>query len=387
MTVPPSRAVDGGRGRRAVLLHGPALRRHPAVRVQRRAGRTGPAPPCVQQGPFTVQGETSQYPHVSGQAVRQRRVRRVTASAPGPRIGIRGLRLMRAGTRRSSGCVAARRGAAGPRRVLAVLGVLCLAAAALASGLRPSAATSTLAGSGSDAVPGDGALSRALRRPRDRRARPRPAGAARADGEPRAAARARGLPLGQRARRTREPAGGRAGPCAELARDEARAGRLRPGHVHQLRRGRDPGPAAGAARREGGRGGEGGRRGARARAAAGQAAGRAGAAGATRPSSSSTRSSCATCSRSTSSTGSASTRRRGSTTRTSSPRSSSTPRAGRRRRRRASPTCSPPRSRPRSRSGCEPGPVRRGARAGDRARARGGRDAASGSCATRAATR
>jgi phospholipid/cholesterol/gamma-HCH transport system substrate-binding protein len=27
-------------------------------------GRTGPAPPCVQQGPFTVQGETSQYPHV-----------------------------------------------------------------------------------------------------------------------------------------------------------------------------------------------------------------------------------------------------------------------------------------------------------------------------------
>ena len=27
-------------------------------------GRTGPAPPCRQQGPFTVQGETSQYPHV-----------------------------------------------------------------------------------------------------------------------------------------------------------------------------------------------------------------------------------------------------------------------------------------------------------------------------------
>jgi hypothetical protein len=37
-----------------------------------------------------------------------------------------------------------------PWAVLAVLGVLCLGAAALASGLRPSAATSTLAGSGSD---------------------------------------------------------------------------------------------------------------------------------------------------------------------------------------------------------------------------------------------
>jgi len=37
-----------------------------------------------------------------------------------------------------------------PWRVLAVLGVLCLAAAALASGLRPSAATSTLARGGSD---------------------------------------------------------------------------------------------------------------------------------------------------------------------------------------------------------------------------------------------
>ena len=28
------------------------------------SGRTGPAPPCVQQAPFTVQGETTQYPHV-----------------------------------------------------------------------------------------------------------------------------------------------------------------------------------------------------------------------------------------------------------------------------------------------------------------------------------
>ena len=28
------------------------------------ANNTGPAPPCIQQGPYTVQGETSQYPHV-----------------------------------------------------------------------------------------------------------------------------------------------------------------------------------------------------------------------------------------------------------------------------------------------------------------------------------
>ena len=28
------------------------------------ANNTGPAPPCIQQGPFTVQGESSQYPHV-----------------------------------------------------------------------------------------------------------------------------------------------------------------------------------------------------------------------------------------------------------------------------------------------------------------------------------
>ena len=81
---------------------------------------------------------------------------------------------------------------------------------------------------------------------------------------------------------------------------QAGAGRLRPGHVHQLGGRRDPGPArrrgstARPPRRE--------RAAAAARGLArraGQAAGRAGPAGARRPSSSSTRSSCATCSRST----------------------------------------------------------------------------------------
>src|SRR5215207_5604215 len=31
------------------------------------SGNTGPAPPCVQQPPFTVQGETSQFPHVKAE--------------------------------------------------------------------------------------------------------------------------------------------------------------------------------------------------------------------------------------------------------------------------------------------------------------------------------
>ena len=46
-------------------------------------------------------------------------------------------------------------------------------------------------------LPRDGALSRALRRPRDRRARPRPAAPAPPDRQPRPPARARGLPVGQ----------------------------------------------------------------------------------------------------------------------------------------------------------------------------------------------
>ena len=49
-------------------------------------------------------------------------------------------------------------------------------------------------------LPGDRALPRALRRPRDRGAGARAAGAARADREPRPAARAGGLPVGQPAR-------------------------------------------------------------------------------------------------------------------------------------------------------------------------------------------
>ena len=111
----------------------------------------------------------------------------------------------------------ARRGAAAATRARRCSRCSARAGAALALGLQPSAATSTLAGRGSDTLPGDRALPRALRRPRDRRARARAARAARADRQPRPAARAGGLPLGQRA----------AGPDAARRRRAARARRSR----------------------------------------------------------------------------------------------------------------------------------------------------------------
>ena len=121
----------------------------------------------------------------------------------------------------------------------------CLGAVALASGLRPSAASEHARRAAGRHLPGDGALPRALRRPRDRLL-------VRGPLEQLVLTENLGRLLGLEgclsgnAPADAEPTGGRAGPCAELARDEARAGGLRPGHVHQLGRGRDPGPAAGA---------------------------------------------------------------------------------------------------------------------------------------------
>jgi hydrophobe/amphiphile efflux-3 (HAE3) family protein len=107
-----------------------------------------------------------------------------------------------------------------PGRVLAVLGVLCLAAAALASGLRPSAATSTLAGSGSDTYQateryrerfGDHAIVVLVRGPLEQLVLTENLG------------RLLGLEgcLSGNAPAGAEPAGGRAGPCAGLARSKA----------------------------------------------------------------------------------------------------------------------------------------------------------------------
>ena len=106
-----------------------------------------------------------------------------------------------------------------PWRVLAVLGVLCLGAVALASGLRPSAATSTLAGSGSDAYQateryrerfGDHAIVVLVRGPLEQLVLTDNLG------------RLLGLEgcLSGNAPADAAPAGGRAGPCAELARDK-----------------------------------------------------------------------------------------------------------------------------------------------------------------------
>ena len=104
-----------------------------------------------------------------------------------------------------------------PWRVLAVLGLLCLGAAALASGLRPSAATSTLAGSGSATYQateryrerfGDHAIVVLVRGPLEQLVLTENLG------------RLLGLEgcLSGNAPADREPPGGRAGPCAELAR-------------------------------------------------------------------------------------------------------------------------------------------------------------------------
>ena len=272
------------------------------------------------------------------------------------------------------------------RRARACSRLLCAAGAALALGLQPSAATSTLAGRSSDTFQateryrerfGDHAIVVLVRGPLQQLVLTENLG------------RLLGLEgclSGNKPRGADAPGGAR-GPCAELARtkpvqvvygpgtfinsavgeiqDQLRA-RL-DAKAHEARRAATArarrSPAARASRRPS-------RSGSRAR-----------------PSSSSTRSSCATCSSSTSSTGSASTRRRGSTTPTSSPRSCSTPAAARRRRRRASPTCSRRRESAAIQVRLEAGPVGRRARAGDGAGARARCGCPTSRCATRRATR
>jgi hydrophobe/amphiphile efflux-3 (HAE3) family protein len=119
-----------------------------------------------------------------------------------PAVGLEG--VVRASARR-------------PWRVLAALGIVCLAAAALASGLRPSAATSTLARSGSGTFEateryrerfGDHAIVVLVRGPLEQLVLTENLG------------RLLGLEgcLSGNAPPDRTPPGGRAGPCAELAR-------------------------------------------------------------------------------------------------------------------------------------------------------------------------
>src|SRR5215207_8872898 len=104
-----------------------------------------------------------------------------------------------------------------PGRVLAVLAVLCAGGAALALGLQPSAATSTLAGKGSETYQateryrerfGDHAIVVLVRGPLEQLVLTENLG------------RLLGLEgcLSGNAPADREPPGGRAGPCAELAR-------------------------------------------------------------------------------------------------------------------------------------------------------------------------
>jgi hypothetical protein len=112
---------------------------------------------------------------------------------------------------------------------------------------------------------------------------------ARADDEPQTAARARGLPV-------RQHAGGRAPPGrsagrARRWRGRSRAGRLRPGHVHQLRGREIQDQLQGALARGGGRRGQGS--GAARESRASRGARRPSRTRRPRPSSSSTRSSCA----------------------------------------------------------------------------------------------
>ena len=157
------------------------------------------------------------------------------------------------------------------------------------SGLQPSAATSTLAGRSSDTYQateryrerfGDHAIVVLVRGPLQQLVLTENLG--RLLG-------ARGLPVGQPAGRARPRRAARARPCAELARDQAGAGRLRPGHVHQLGGRGDPGPAPGAGSTPRAREAErAAARRARARAPAGQVEGGAGPRWRARPSSSST---------------------------------------------------------------------------------------------------
>src|SRR5688500_8972699 len=115
-----------------------------------------------------------------------------------------------------------------PRRVLALVALLCAAGTALALGLQPSAATSTLAGRSSDTYQateryrerfGDHAIVVLVRGPLEQLVLTENLG------------RLLGLEgcLSGNAPAGAEPAGGRGGPCAGLARSKAVQGVYGPG--------------------------------------------------------------------------------------------------------------------------------------------------------------
>ena len=314
---------DKLRDRAAVLRDAPLRRRAAPVDLQRAARRSSrrrcptlslpvpvPVPvPGRRRGrrPVLLSGRSSSptslkfgFPSGTGRARRRaavhaaaevRRVRRADA-VPAPQAGSEMTpadgfeRVVRAAARRPRARAGRARGAVRGRRG---------AGARAAPERGDEHAGRALVGH----LPGDRALPRALRRPRDRRARARAAAAARADREPRPAARARGLPVGQQARRP--------GGAGRRARAVRRAG------AHQAGAGRSTAPARSSTRpwarsrtsssaQLDAKGAEAEKAAAAARGLArrqGKLEGGAGPRWRARPSSSSTRSSCATCWRST----------------------------------------------------------------------------------------
>ena len=268
---------------------------------------------------YNFSGETTQYPHVKATRRRMPRAPGAAASARPP------------GTRRWPLRGAARASPAARWRWRAA---------------QPSAATDTLVGQRHGRVPGDRALP--------------PSASATTRSSCSCAATLPQLVLtenldtllglegclsGNKPQGVQAAGRARTGRARELARTKPAQGRLRPGHVHQLGRRRDPGQFqaqhAHAGRAQAQRAGDAARKIARAQGrstARGQNRPR-------RPRQARLRAvPSATCCSSTSATASAC-GCRSSTTRTSSPRWCSTRRAARRRRRRASPTCSRARSR------------------------------------------
>ncbi len=122
-----------GRRQRRLLLPAGADRVGRAVRVPGRAGERRDRPAVPAAGPVPAAGRGHAVPAPEGRARRERD--RLTPG--GMPVADVFERVVRAAARR-------------PRLVLAVLAVLCAGAAVLALGLKPSAATSTLAGRSSD---------------------------------------------------------------------------------------------------------------------------------------------------------------------------------------------------------------------------------------------
>ena len=229
---------DAGRRRRPVLLLRTSCSRTSCGSPSRAAqGRPGVAPPCTQQAPFDVARRAVRSTRTSS------RGRRRCAADGLQRVVRAAARRPRAGARRRSRCCARGR-------------------AALALGLQPSAATSTLAGRSSDTYQateryrerfGDHAIVVLVRGPLQQLVLTENLG------------RLLGLegclsgnrPAGQAA------PGGERGPCAELARTKPVQVVYGPGTFINSAVGEIQDQLKRAARRQGRRGGAGGRGGAR----------------------------------------------------------------------------------------------------------------------------